>query len=63
MLFAHHVEITFFGHHFEPEGIAQHMLAFGVTAVILFLAVYGGYTLVRKATARWTRSDDVVPRT
>ena len=63
MLFAHHIEITFFGHHFEPEGIVEHMLAFGATAVVLFLACYGGYSLVRKMIERRSHSDDVIPRT
>ena len=63
MLLAHHIEVTIFGRHFEPEGIVEHVLAFSASAVVLFLAFYGGYTLVCKVTARWSKSDDVVPRT
>jgi len=48
MMFAHHIELTIFGQHFEPEGVVEHVTLFTATAVVLFLAAYGAYTLVRR---------------
>ena len=62
MLFAHHIEVTFFGYHLEPEGVIEHMIAFSATGVVLLLAVYGGYTLVRNLIARWRRAENPAPR-
>ena len=46
-LFGHHVAVEFFGHELAPETTLEHVMAFGVTGVILALVVYGAYAAVR----------------
>ncbi len=62
MLFAHHIAIDFFGYHLEPEGFVEHLIAFSATAIVAFLACYGGYTLFRKLVARLRHSEETIRR-
>jgi hypothetical protein len=52
MLFAHHVALELFGYEFSPQGPFQHICAFTVVGLVLTLAVYGGWTLVRQLMGR-----------
>lgn len=62
MLFAHHIAIEFFGCHLEPEGVIEHLIAFSATAIVAFLASYGGYTLFRKMMAKLRHSEETIRR-
>lgn len=62
MLFAHHIGITIFGREFEPEGIVEHVIAFSASALILFLASYGAYTLIGKLLRRGREENRLTPR-
>jgi hypothetical protein len=46
-LFGHHIGVEFFGHEFSPETPTEHVIAFGLTGVVLALVVYGAYAAVR----------------
>jgi hypothetical protein len=51
-LFAHHLGVEFFGHEFAPETTLEHVMAFGITGIVLALTVYGAYAAVRDLR-RW----------
>ena len=51
-LYGHHVAVEFFGHEFAPETPLEHLMAFGVTGVVLALVAYGAYAGVRDF-CRW----------
>lgn len=40
-LFAHHIELSFFGCDLSPETMPEHVAFFGLTAALLALAGYG----------------------
>ncbi|MBX6311384.1 MAG: hypothetical protein IRY99_00445 [Isosphaeraceae bacterium] len=64
ILFAHHVAVELFGREFAPRTPLEHACAFGMTGLILGLAVYGGWTLAARARA-YVRShwvDELIKR-
>jgi hypothetical protein len=61
-LFGHHIGVEFFGHEFSPETPMEHVMAFGLTGVVLALVVYGAYAAVRDFR-RWLRRPTEQPAT
>jgi hypothetical protein len=61
-LFGHHIAVEFFGHEFSPETPMEHVMAFGITGVVLALVAYGAYAAVRDFR-RWLRRDPDLPAT
>jgi hypothetical protein len=56
-LYGHHVAVEFFGHEFSPETPMEHVLAFGITGIVLALVTYGAYAAIRDFR-RWRRSGE-----
>ncbi len=46
-LYGHHVAVEFFGHEFSPETPMEHIVAFGITGLVLALVTYGAYAAIR----------------
>ena len=61
-LFGHHVAVEFFGHEFSPETPMEHVLAFGITGVVLALVAYGAYAATRDFR-HWLRRHKDQPAT
>ena len=59
-LYAHHVAVELFGREFSPETPMEHVLAFGITGIVLALVGYGAYAAIRDFR-RWLRSGDERP--
>ena len=53
-LFGHHMGVEILGREFAPETPMEHVVAFGITAVVLGLMTYGAIALVRDLL-RWRR--------
>jgi hypothetical protein len=53
-LFAHHVAVEFFGREYSPQTPLEHVLAFGLTGIVLALTAYGAYACFRDVR-RWLR--------
>ena len=51
-LFGHHIGVEFFGHEFSPETPMEHVMVFGITAVVFALMAYGAYAALRDLS-RW----------
>ncbi len=51
-LFAHNVAVELFGREYSPQTPLEHVMAFGVTGIVLGLVMYGAYAGVRDVT-RW----------
>jgi hypothetical protein len=61
-LFGHHVAVEIFGHEFAPETPMEHVMAFGLTGIVLLLVAYGTYAAVRDFR-RWLRQgEQAAPR-
>ena len=53
-LFAHHMAVEILGNEYSPETPMEHVMVFGIAAIILGLVVYGAVALTRDV-ARWLR--------
>jgi hypothetical protein len=51
-LLAHHVAVELFGAEYSPQTPLEHVMAFGLTGVVLALVIYGAYAGVRDVR-RW----------
>ena len=60
-LLAHHIELHLFGRELAPETPMEHVLAFGATGLVLFLAGHGAYAVVRDLRRRLSRGTPATP--
>jgi hypothetical protein len=51
-LWAHHIAVELYGREFSPETPLEHVMVFGITAVVLGLMFYGAWAAVRDLR-RW----------
>jgi hypothetical protein len=54
VLWAHHVAVEVFGREYSPETPLEHVMAFGVTGLLVGLMAYGAYAGLRDLL-RWRR--------
>jgi hypothetical protein len=59
-LFGHHISLEIFGTEFAPESTLEHVMAFGITGVVLALTIYGAYAAIRDLR-RWLRRERQQP--
>ena len=52
LVFAHHMAVELFGREFAPQGVFEHVCAFGVIGLLLATSAYGTWTLAAKFWAQ-----------
>jgi hypothetical protein len=50
-VFAHHMAVELFGREFSPQGVLEHVCAFGVIGFLFATSAYGTWALATKLWA------------